>query len=183
MKRLLVQFTVILIASLAMSCAGKSYQKTVDRVEIDRFMGKWYVIAGRTTSMEKGAHNSVEVYRWNEKKKRIDIEFTFRKKSFTGKLKRMNQKAWIVNEETNAYWKVQPFWPVKIGYLVVDLDKDYQWTVIGVPNKKYLWVMARQPEMSEEQLQSILSNVADQGYPTENSIRVPHDWSVDVSSD
>ena len=59
-----------------MGCASMKYKKTVSKVELDRFMGKWYVIAGRFTYFEQGAHNAVENYSWNEKHNRVDINFS-----------------------------------------------------------------------------------------------------------
>ena len=94
---------------LFLGCAGMNYQRTVDRIEIDEFMGKWYVIAGRFTFMEDGAHNAVEEYTWNERKQRIDINFYFNKDSFKGPIKKIPQKGWIENKKTNATWKVSPF--------------------------------------------------------------------------
>jgi apolipoprotein D and lipocalin family protein len=149
------------------------YNKTVDHVDIPKFMGTWYVWAGRTTFLEKGAHNSIEIYTWNEKKERIDIDFKFRKDSFDGPVKEIPQKAWIYNNETNAHWKVQPFWPLKLDYLVIALSPDYEWTAIGVPNTKYLWIMGRTPNVSDQQLSEITQKLDALGYPTENILRIP----------
>lgn len=73
---------MILAAVMSTSCATKEFSKTVDYVDINRFMKKWYVIAGRLTFMESGAHNAVEVYTWNNEEDRIDIDFTLIKDSF-----------------------------------------------------------------------------------------------------
>jgi apolipoprotein D and lipocalin family protein len=120
---------------------------TVERIDIPRYMGRWYVIANIPTFIEKGAHNAVELYAWNAEKDRIDIDFRFNKGSFDGKLKIYPQKAWIHDTRTNAEWRIQPVWPLKFAYLVLDLGEDYEYTVIGVPNRKYIWIMAREPEM------------------------------------
>jgi lipocalin len=37
--------------------------QTVDNVDLDRFMGDWYVVAGIVTSMEQDAYNPVETLR------------------------------------------------------------------------------------------------------------------------
>ena len=58
--------------------------QTVNYVDLDKFMGDWYVIAGRVTFLEKDAYNPIESYRWNSKK-RVDIDFHFNSGSFTGK--------------------------------------------------------------------------------------------------
>ena len=157
---------------LFMSCAH-DYNKTVPYVDLDRFMGKWYVIAGRFTFLENGAHNSVEIYSWNSKEKRIDIDFQFRKGSFNGKLKKIPQKAWIVNEETQAHWEVSPFWPLKFDYFVIDLADDYSWTAIGVPNQKYLWIMSRNWNMSDKKLKEIIQSIKEKGYKVKPFEKVP----------
>ena len=150
-----------------------TYNKTVDAIDINEFMGKWYVIAARPTFLEKGAHNAIEIYTWNEKEKRIDIDFTLRKNGFDGELKKIPQKAWIYNEETNAHWKVQPFWPLKFDYLVIAHDQNGQWTVIGVPNENYVWIMARQWSMNDEQLDQIITQIDELGYKVQDIQRIP----------
>jgi apolipoprotein D and lipocalin family protein len=171
-KFILFIFAVLLNTTLAHA----EYFKTVDYVDTSRFFTKWYVIAGRLTSMEEGAHNATETYTWNAKKKRIDIDFKFRKDDFNGPIKSIPQKGWIHNETTNAHWKVQPFWPLKMDYLVIALDQDYEWTAIGVPNEDYLWIMATTPYMSDEQLSQIIQQLDDLGYSTRSVNRVPQKW-------
>lgn len=170
--------TLILMVSLmSLSCAGTDdFRKTVDYVDIDAFMTKWYVIAGRLTSMEDGAHNAVEIYSWNEKKDRIDIEFNFRKDAFDGKVKSIPQKGWIKNHKTNAHWKISPFWPLKFNYLIIDLAEDYSWTVIGVPSQKWVWIMAKDWKMSDEKLAMIMKRLDEMGYSTKDVKRVPQKW-------
>ena len=143
------------------------YLKTVTHLEIDRFMGPWHVIAGRTTFFERGAFSPVEIYTWNEKEGRIDIDYNFKKNSFHGPKKSIPQKAWIDNLHTNAHWKVQPIWPLKFDYLVLALDTDYHWTVVGVPNQAYLWIMARTTQLPEETLKQIIKNIGLMGYNVE----------------
>ena len=158
------------------ACSSMGFYQTVDYVDKDRFMGKWYVIAARATFLEKGAHNSLEVYSWNKEKERIEIDFTFRKNGFDGKLKKIPQKAWIHNEKTNAHWKVQPFWPIKLDYLVLDLDSNYEWVVIGVPNEKYVWIMARDWKMDDQKYELILSRLNELNYNTKDIKKVPQLW-------
>lgn len=163
----------LVLAVLATSCSAK-YDKTVDHVDRDRFMGKWFVQAGRFTFLEKDVTNAVEAYTWSEKEERIDIDFHFNQKTFDGPLKSYPQKAWIVSEN-NARWKVQPFWPLKFSYLVIGLDPDYQWTAIGVPDEKYLWIMSRDPHFSRENIQRVLDQVESTGYDVTDVEFVPHE--------
>lgn len=165
-------FFVFLMTVLS-ACSSGKYNTTVEKVDIPRFMGDWHVIAGRFTFLEDGAHNGLEQYTWNEKEKRIDIKFSYNDDSFTGERDSLNQKAWIENKTTNAHWKVSPFWPLKLDYLVIALAKDYSWTAVGVPSGKYLWIMARKNKISDSTYKIIISELEKQGYPTENIIKAP----------
>ncbi len=65
-----------LIFSLT-ACSIVEPLQAVDRVDINRFMGDWYVIANIPTAIEKGAHNAIESYRLDDDGS-IATTFTFR---------------------------------------------------------------------------------------------------------
>ena len=91
-------------ASLLSACAARGPEmETVDYVDLDRFMGKWYVIANIPTFLEKDAYNAVETYTMNDDGT-IDTEFTFRKGGFDGELKDFNPKGFVKDTESNALW-------------------------------------------------------------------------------
>lgn len=161
-----------LLSSLFAGCAH-GYDKTAPYVNRDLFMRKWYVQAGRFTAFEKDVYNATETYTWNQDQQRIDIEFHYNKGSLNGPVKSIPQKGWIINEQTNATWKVSPFWPLKFSYLVIGLDPEYKWTVIGVPNQAYIWVMTSEKIFPKEEVQKILKLVEDSGYSVENIVYVP----------
>jgi apolipoprotein D and lipocalin family protein len=171
-----VKKTAIPLMMILTSCSSGSFMKTVDHVDLPRFMGDWYVLGGRFTYMEKEVYNSIERYTWNEKESRIDVDFTYRKGSFDGALKSIPQKAWIHNTESNAHWKVSPFWPLKFDYLVLDLASDYSWTAIGVPSQKYLWIMARDWKSPAPIMSEAIERLKQKGYDTSNLVTVPHRW-------
>lgn len=64
--------------------------------------------------------------------------------------------------------------PLKFDYLIIALADDYEWTVIGVPNQKYLWVMTRTPQFPREKVDQIIKDVAKSGYSIENIQYVQH---------
>jgi apolipoprotein D and lipocalin family protein len=166
---------ILCITFFSGACSSmKPYLKTVDYVDIEKFMGTWYVVAGRFTYFEQNAFNPIEIYQWNEKEKRIEISFTFNQNSLDGKLKSIPQKGWIKNSQTNAHWLVSPFWPLKFDYLVIDMAENYSWTVIGVPNQKYLWIMARDLTLSENEILEIINRVKNRGYNTQEIIFPRH---------
>ena len=169
---------LILTLGLLSSCANtpKVPVKTVDQVDIQKFMGKWYVIANIPTFIEKGAHNAVETYTWNQKEDRIDVKFAFRKDSFDGDKKTYYQKAFIHNKDSKAEWRIQMIWPIKFPYLIMDLAPDYSYTVIGVPNRSYIWIMAKTPTLPEATYQEILKRIEAQKFDLSLIQKVPQKW-------
>jgi apolipoprotein D and lipocalin family protein len=154
--------TLIILASCA-TTTKEPFQETEEYVDIERFTGNWYVIALLPTAFEKDAANGIENYSLTEEGN-IRVQYTFRKNSPQGKEKVMTQKGWIYNKESNADWRVRPLWPLKLPYYILEIDEDYQYTVIGTNNFKYLWIMSRNPKMDEQLLQQISSRMTARGY-------------------
>lgn len=154
----------------------ESNVKTVSSVDINKFMGDWYVLAGRFTFLEKDVHNALERYTWNAEKERIDVAFTYNKGSLTGPQQSIPQKAWVFDSVSKAHWKVSPFWPFKFDYLIVALDKDYRWTAIGVPDQKYLWIMARDWKNPEATVAAAVKALNEASYDSSRLVLVPQQW-------
>jgi len=149
--------------------------ETVDQVDLQRFMGDWYVIANIPTFVEKGAVNAVEKYALNEDGT-IAVTFTFNKEDISKPRKTMNSKGFVVPGTSNAQWQIQFFWPLKFPYYVIDLDPDYRFTVIGLPSRKHLWIMARDPYLSDDIYNLIIERVREQGFDISQIQRVPQNW-------
>ena len=173
-----MKWTLLLIFILQSGCTSMTKEEiskmTVNKADTIKFMGTWYVLAGRFTFLEKKVHNAVEIYTWNDKKQQIDIGFTYNKGSLTGPIKSIPQTGWVYNKDTNAHWKVSPFWPIKADYLIVALADDYSWTAIGVPDQKYLWIMARSPNNAEATVAAAVEALRLKDYNTDNLVYVPH---------
>jgi apolipoprotein D and lipocalin family protein len=165
--------TLLLLLLSACTTNHTSPVKTVDYVDISRFMVKWYVIANIPTFIEKGAYNAIETYTWNKEENRIDVSFKFNQDSFDGKEKSYPQKAFIHNHKSNSEWRIQPFWPLKFSYLITDLAPDYSYTVVAVPNRKNVWIMARTPTLPESLYQKILDNLRSQSFDLKELQKVP----------
>ena len=85
----------------------------------------------------------------------------------------MRALATVVNHETNAEWRVKFFGLITAKYLVIDLDPNYQWTVIGHPSRNYGWIMAREKSLPHATYEAILDRVAAQGYDPGQFAKVP----------
>ena len=86
------------------------------------------------------------------------------KNSLDGPLKTSTGKAEVVDTASNARLKVWFFWPFKGDYWIIDLDPDYQWAVVGVPSRKYLWILCRSPSMDTAVYQGIIKRLIDKAY-------------------
>lgn len=148
--------------------------QTVEDVDIERFMGDWYVIANIPTSIEKGAHNAIETYRLDDDGS-IATTFTFNDGGFDGELKTYNPRG-FVSEESNAIWGMQFIWPIKADYRIFYLDESYSVTVIGRNKRDYVWIMAREPVIEVAEYSDILDRLENAGYDISEIQRVPQRW-------
>ena len=166
-----------LSATLALAGCQASHPplETVESVDLERFMGDWYVIANIPTFVEKGAHNAVESYRLDDDGT-IATTFTFRKDAFDGPEKTYTPRGFIRDAQTNAEWGMQFVWPIKGDYRIFYLDQDYSNTIIGRNKRDYVWLMSRSPEMSEESYQYFVQMIAEAGYDISELQRVPQKW-------
>jgi apolipoprotein D and lipocalin family protein len=153
-------------------CQGTQPIQTVDHVYLKRFMDDWYVIANIPTFIEKKAYNAVESYRLADDGT-IETTFTFNKGSFDGPIKTYRPRGFVRNTETNAVWDMQFVWPFKAEYRIIYLNEDYTQTVIGRSKRDYVWIMAREPSIPEEDYNRIIQFIADQGYDISKIKKVP----------
>lgn len=154
--------------------------KTVDKVDIGRFMGPWYVIACIPTFIETEAYNGVETYRLDPDGS-IDTVFTFNKGGFDGPPRRYNPRGFIVDRVNNSTWGMRFVWPIKAEYLITHINEDYSQTVIGRNKRDYVWIMARTPQIPEADYMRLVKGLEDQGYDITKLRKVPQRWPNDGS--
>ncbi len=141
-------------------------------VDLKRFMGDWYVIAHIPTFIEDEAFNGVESYRL-DKDGTIATTYVFNNGGFDGPLKTYHPTGFVHNRATNAEWRMQFVWPFKSAYLIAYLDDNYETTVIGVPDRDYVWIMARTKTMPEPRYQELVKWLMDNGHDVTQLRRVP----------
>lgn len=163
-----------LLAGCSFMCtSGRPPLQTVSHVDLPRYMGHWRVIAEIPYFGERDDVDSVEsyallpdgsIYNW----------FVARKGSFSGPETKVTAHAYVVNKQTNAEWRVRFLSGLlSAPYLIIDLDPNYQWTVVGHPTRNYGWIMARQKTMPDATYQAILKRLGRQGYDVSRFQKVP----------
>jgi apolipoprotein D and lipocalin family protein len=146
-------------------------------VDLERFMGDWYVIAAIPTWIERDAYNAIESYRLAPDGS-IETTFTFLEGGFDGKPRRYTPRGFVVDRESNAVWGMQFVWPIKADYRIAYLSADYGQTVIARTSRDYVWIMARTPAIADADYQRLVGFVADQGYDVSLLRKVPQRWDA-----
>jgi apolipoprotein D and lipocalin family protein len=135
----------------------------VSSVDLQRYLGTWYEIATIPQRFQKGCVAVTAEYSLR-KDGDIEVVNTCRQGALDGEVRRVRGKAWVVDRTTNAKLKVRFFWPFSGSYWIIGLDPDYKWAIVGHPNRKYLWILSRLPQMEEPLYRDLLRLVAEKGY-------------------
>ena len=166
------KITLSLLCLLMNACSSLPPIKTVNYVDLERFMGDWYVIACIPTLIEQDIYNAVESYQLNQDGT-IQTTFTFKKGGFDGKPKKYEPKGFVVPNTGNALWGMQFIWPIKAEYRIVELDQNYQNTIIARNARDYVWLMSRQPKISDDQYNRYVLKINEMGYDVSKLVKVP----------
>ena len=171
-----MRFIAIALSLYITACApAKPPLPLAGKVDLQRFMGDWYVIANIPTFIEQGAHNAVESYRLKPDGS-IATTFTFRADSFQGPLQRHEPTGFVIDKASNAVWGMQFIWPVQADYRISYLKADYSQTVIGRQARDYVWIMARTPQIPEADYQALVGFLEKNGYDVGKLQKVPQRW-------
>jgi len=152
---------------------------TVEKVELDKYLGVWYEVARKPMYFErKCAYNVSATYTVNENgnivvdNKCYDID---------GNLQQSLGEAFVVNAPFNTKLSVS-FLPEGVRWIPVGrgddwmlkLDEDYQTVLVGEPKRKYLWVLSRTPNPKKEVIHEYLNYAKSLGYEINDIIYPEH---------
>lgn len=134
---------VLLISSGTTSAEPStgSALRTVSSVDLSRYSGTWYEIARYPNRFQRDCQSDTTA------------EYTIRK---DGKVKTARGTAKVADKATNAKLKVTFFWPFYGDYWIIGLSPDYRYAIVGEPNRKYLWILSRTPDMDATTYKELL---------------------------
>jgi len=144
--------------------------QTVDTVDLDKYAGTWYEIAAFPQRFQKGCHATTATYSKTSKDYIIVVN-KCRKDSLNGKESSIKGKAFIDPGTGNAKLKVQFFWPFKGKYWIIDLAEDYTYAVVGHPDRDYLWILSRTPQMKESLYKEIVARIAKKDFDVSQLVK------------
>ena len=140
---------------------------TVKKVELQKYLGKWYEIATITQSFQKKCvGGTTATYSLREDG---DIEVLNECYTASGELSQARGRAWVFDKNSNAKLKVTFIPWLKLNFLsgdywIIDLGPNYEYAVVGHPSRKYGWILSRTPELPDSTLKGIISRLEAQGY-------------------
>lgn len=166
MNRLPLTLAAALCALVLASCASNSSPAgapaTVARVDLARYAGKWYEIASKPMIFQKGCLGTTAEYTANPDGT-LKVENTCRKDG--GEIAKAVGRAKVVPDSGNAKLKVNFFGPFWGDYWVLALDeKNYQYALVGGPDRKYLWVLSRNQTLDDAAYSQLTAIAKAQGY-------------------
>jgi apolipoprotein D and lipocalin family protein len=141
-------------------------------VDLDRYMGSWYVIESIPSRLEKDAWNQVETYA-READGSIRTTFTYNKGAFDGPEKSIHARGFVKDGDTNAVWGMQFVWPIRADYRIAWIADDYGSVLVARDKRDYVWIMARRPTLPPDELERLERKAAELGYDVAKIRRVP----------
>ena len=150
----------------ANSNASAQDLETVPQVDLQKYAGTWYEIASIPQSFQKGCTCTKATYTPTDEGY-VLVENSCVKPE-KDKIKSIKGKAFAESGSGNAKLNVQFFWPFKGKYWIIDLADDYSYAVVGHPNRKYLWVLSRTPNMEESLYATLIKRAEDKGFDPTN---------------
>ncbi|WP_133500723.1 lipocalin family protein [Cognatilysobacter terrigena] len=171
--------TLRLLVASVLALAGCAHTPPtvtpVAQVDLQRFMGDWYVIAHIPSYPERDAYNAVESYSLRPDG-RVQTHFRYRSGSFDAPVRTMDPVGTVQPGTGNAVWGMQFVWPIQAEYVIADLSPDYTLTIIARSKRDYAWIMARTPTISDAAYADAVQRLKQMGYRTDGLRRVPQRW-------
>lgn len=114
-------------------------------IDLQRFMGTWYVIGRVPNFIERGHVASVNTYTLHDEDK-VAIRYQYRE-GFGEPLEEISLRARADDDSGNRRWRTWFYRVVPTRSRILEVAPDYSWALIGYPGREMAWIFARQPDM------------------------------------
>lgn len=146
--------------------------------DLNRYLGTWYEVARLDHRFERGLSDVTATYSLRDDGGVHVVNRGY--KSNSGEWDEAVGKAYFTGDEDVGSLKVSFFGPFYGGYNIVELDKDdYQYSLVAGPDRDYLWILSRTPEMDPGALQRLIGIAKDLDFPVDDLILVEHNQASD----
>ena len=171
MKNLFKTSALICMVLLFTACSSKNPPlQTVQKVDINRYLGTWYEIARYEHFFEKDCKNVSANYSMLDEQT-IKVVNRCTNMLTNEKIEAIGRA--YATDDTNSKLKVSFFRPFYGDYWVMILDENYDYVVVGTPSREYLWILARKPILDEKIKNEILQKLPTLGFDASKLI-----WTI-----
>jgi apolipoprotein D and lipocalin family protein len=173
-RKMVMSAFVFSIAVFNSGCTGvPDGLTTVSEFELDRYLGTWYEVARLDHRFERGMSDVTANYSMRDDGGVSVVNRGFEEPK--GEWTSANGKAYFVGDSDVGELKVSFFGPFYGGYNIIELDKDdYQYSLVAGPDRDYLWILSRSPQLDPEVMSALVEKANSLGFPTDELIYVDH---------
>jgi len=140
---------------------------------LERYLGTWYSVKRLDHSFERDLTDVTATYRLREDG-RVDV-INRGLRPETCEWREASAVARFQGRPEVASLSVTFVWPFAGGYHVIALDHaEYQWALVSGPTRGYLWILARDPDLDQAVIDTLVSYAAGLGFPAQRLMRVAH---------
>jgi apolipoprotein D and lipocalin family protein len=164
--------TLIALALMSACTSAPEGVHPVGGFELERYLGTWYEIARLDHSFERGLSQVTAQYSLRE-----DGGVTVLNRGYDakkGEWRSAEGKAFFMADPDVGHLKVSFFGPFYGAYVVVELDPDYRYALVSGPDRGYLWILARSPDLPQADIDRLVAHAAGLEFPIEELIFVTH---------
>ncbi|MBB3139214.1 lipocalin family protein [Halomonas organivorans] len=166
--------TLLSLALLALglsACTGiPEGTRAVDGFDAERYLGRWYEIARLDHSFEEGLDCVTADYARRDDggirviNRGVDLD--------AGEVDVAEGRAYPLDDPRLGRLKVSFFGPFYAGYNVLVLADDYEWALVSGPDRDYLWILSRHPELAPDTYRALVDRAAALDFPVDELIEV-----------
>jgi apolipoprotein D and lipocalin family protein len=139
-------------------------------LDLERYLGTWYEIASYPASFQRGCTATTASY-VRDGSGVLRVRNTCRRGGLDGKPSSVSGYLRVPDPADPARLEVSFFRPFWADYWVLAVADDYGWALVGTPNRKYLWVLARTRTLDDATWTSLVGRLAASGWDTGRLVR------------
>ena len=166
----------LLIALMMPTMPNPEPVRTVDAVDLHRYLGDWFEVARFPNRFQQSCAGDVKASYATRADGRIDVVNRCRKKD--GTMTEAQGVARVVDARTSARLKVR-FAPAALSFLpfvwgdywIIGLASDYSWAVVGSPDRDYLWILSRTPALTGAPFDAALAAARANGFDVAHLVK------------
>ncbi|NVO00098.1 MAG: lipocalin family protein [Geobacteraceae bacterium] len=155
----------------AFAASGQLPLQTAEKVDLQKYMGVWHEISRLEHGFQKHCIGSGAEYKLAADNEVEVLNSCTDERD--GRRREAKGRAWSVDPVNNSKLKVSFFWPFRGDYWIIELGENYRYSVVGSPDRKYLWILGREPELDESLYQKIVERLRTQGFPVDSLVKKP----------